>query len=93
MLNSLQYFHVTITGLLAFSYSHCFENNLLSSSQSCLPSFFYFLGNPSVLAEEIYRQRRYGNVKSHIQGAGPVQTPGSTTLMDIHVDEDRSLFL
>ncbi len=74
-----------------FSYSRSFENNLLSYSQSSLLSVFYFLGNPSVLAKEIYRQRRYGNVKSHIQGAGAVQTPGSTTLMDIHVDEDRSL--
>ena len=53
--------------------------------------FFNCLGNTSILAKEIYRQHRYGNVKSHIRGQSPVQTPGNTTLMDIHVDEDRSL--
>ncbi len=90
-LNSLRYFHVTISLFVVFPSSHCFESNLFLYSQSCLVSVFYFLGNPSVLAKEIYRQRRYGNVKSHIQGVSPVQTPGSTTLMDIHVDEDRSL--
>jgi len=52
---------------------------------------FLSSGNPSVLAKEIYRQHRYGNVKSRIQGDGPVNPTGMTTLMDIHVDEDRSL--
>jgi hypothetical protein len=64
-------------------------------SQTCyilnIFSAFYFVGNPSVLAKEIYRQHRYGNVKSPIRGDGTVQTPGNTTLMAIHVDEDRSL--
>ena len=30
-------------------------------------------------------------MKSPVRGNGTVKTPGSTTLMDLHVDEDRSL--
>ena len=52
---------------------------------------FYFTGDPSVLAKEIYRQHRYGNVKSPIKADSPLRTPGNRTLMDVHVDEDRSL--
>ena len=54
-------------------------------------SILHFLGDPRVLAKEIYRQDRYGNVKSHIQANGPTQKPGNLTLTDIHVDQYRSL--
>ena len=39
----------------------------------------------------MHRQLRYGKVKSLIKSDGATKTPGSTTLMNIHVDEDRSL--
>ena len=51
----------------------------------------YLLGNVSILAKELYRQKRYGTVKSLIKGNGTVATPGDETLMGLHVDEDRSL--
>ena len=51
----------------------------------------YLLGNVSILAKELYRQKRYGTVKSLIKGNGAVATPGDETLMGLHVDEDRSL--
>ena len=49
------------------------------------------IGNESVLANEIYREKRYGNVYSLIRANGPTKTPGNTTLTNIHVDGDRSL--
>ena len=53
--------------------------------------YFYISGNFSILYKELYGQLRYGNVKSVIKADGSTTTPGNTTLMDIHVDEDRSL--
>ena len=50
----------------------------------------YFLGNVSILAKELYRQKRYGTVKSLIKGNGAVATPGGDAI-GLRVDEDRSL--
>ena len=52
---------------------------------------FIYLGNNSVLSEEIYRQKRYGKVYSVIRANGPIPKTGNVTLMNIHVDADRSL--
>ena len=52
---------------------------------------FIYLGNNSVLFEEIYREKRHGHAYSVIRANGAISKTGNVTFMDIHVDADRSL--
>ena len=53
--------------------------------------FIQFSGSECLLEREIIKQKHYGNVYSLIKADNPTITPGSKTLMNIHVDQYRSM--
>ena len=83
--------YTTLTSRPLVSVKRFSVNSLRSYTLTNNLSFQMYIGNETVLANEIYREKRYGNVYSLIRANGPTMTPGNTTLTNIHVDGDRSL--
>jgi hypothetical protein len=56
-----------------------------------MTSLSFLTGNATILANEIYRQKRYGNVFSQFRATGPTKTPGMINFTKIAVNETHSL--